>query len=266
MPLDAPVTIATFVLTGESSPDDVARPSICCPKGISLSFGRLTIIESIAKGLRSYSRKGAILTESNHNCGGIRAGLPRRFCGRCSKNVHGSKNHSLARYRSENWKLSAGGSSLLLSAGALATGVGSIPSMPERYARNEFGCIRFLQRWYVDQGRWRGQPSSCRERAAEFESASSQIVTVWDLVLRRKAVEIEERERELGDPHRRIHARYFWSGRRDLNSGPPAPKAGALPGCATPRHEVRKDYKALPNRTVAPSDQLGLQLCQNCAK
>jgi hypothetical protein len=32
MPLDAPVTIATFVLTGESSPDDVARPSICCPK------------------------------------------------------------------------------------------------------------------------------------------------------------------------------------------------------------------------------------------
>jgi hypothetical protein len=41
-----------------------------------------------------------------------------------------------------------------------------------------------------------------------------------------------------------------------------APKAGALPGCATPRHEVRKDYKALPNRTVAPSDQFGLQLCQ----
>jgi hypothetical protein len=30
----------------------------------------------------------------------------------------------------------------------------------------------------------------------------------------------------------------FWSGRPDLNRGPPAPKAGALPGCATPRHEV----------------------------
>jgi hypothetical protein len=29
-----------------------------------------------------------------------------------------------------------------------------------------------------------------------------------------------------------------WSGRPDLNRGPPAPKAGALPGCATPRHEV----------------------------
>jgi hypothetical protein len=27
-----------------------------------------------------------------------------------------------------------------------------------------------------------------------------------------------------------------WSGRADLNRGPPAPKAGALPGCATPRH------------------------------
>jgi hypothetical protein len=30
----------------------------------------------------------------------------------------------------------------------------------------------------------------------------------------------------------------FWSGRPDLNRGPPAPKAGALPGCATPRHEL----------------------------
>ena len=28
-----------------------------------------------------------------------------------------------------------------------------------------------------------------------------------------------------------------WSGRADLNRGPPAPKAGALPGCATPRHK-----------------------------
>ena len=26
-----------------------------------------------------------------------------------------------------------------------------------------------------------------------------------------------------------------WSGRLDLNQRPPAPKAGALPGCATPR-------------------------------
>src|SRR5580693_2914691 len=29
---------------------------------------------------------------------------------------------------------------------------------------------------------------------------------------------------------------FNWSGRRDSNSRPPAPKAGALPGCATPRH------------------------------
>src|SRR5713101_6514080 len=29
-----------------------------------------------------------------------------------------------------------------------------------------------------------------------------------------------------------------WSGRPDLNRRPPAPKAGALPGCATPRHEL----------------------------
>ena len=29
---------------------------------------------------------------------------------------------------------------------------------------------------------------------------------------------------------------FSWSGRGDLNARPPAPKAGALPGCATPRH------------------------------
>ena len=29
---------------------------------------------------------------------------------------------------------------------------------------------------------------------------------------------------------------FQWSGRGDLNARPPAPKAGALPGCATPRH------------------------------
>jgi hypothetical protein len=38
-----------------------------------------------------------------------------------------------------------------------------------------------------------------------------------------------------------------WSGRRDLNSGPPAPKAGALPGCATPRQLLAIDSTALLN-------------------
>src|SRR6266852_702394 len=37
----------------------------------------------------------------------------------------------------------------------------------------------------------------------------------------------------------------FWSGRPDLNRGPPAPKAGALPGCATPRHLLGIDSTAL---------------------
>jgi hypothetical protein len=37
----------------------------------------------------------------------------------------------------------------------------------------------------------------------------------------------------------------FWSGRPDLNRGPPAPKAGALPGCATPRHLLHIDSTAL---------------------
>src|SRR5437763_11096347 len=32
----------------------------------------------------------------------------------------------------------------------------------------------------------------------------------------------------------------MWSGREDSNLRPPAPKAGALPDCATPRRGVRK--------------------------
>ena len=36
-----------------------------------------------------------------------------------------------------------------------------------------------------------------------------------------------------------------WSGRPDLNRGPPAPKAGALPGCATPRQLLAIDSTAL---------------------
>ena len=33
----------------------------------------------------------------------------------------------------------------------------------------------------------------------------------------------------------------YWSGRLDSNQRPPAPKAGALPGCATPRLKLPKD-------------------------
>src|SRR5215469_6862274 len=53
-----------------------------------------------------------------------------------------------------------------------------------------------------------------------------------------------------------------WSGRGDLNSRPPAPKAGALPGCATPRRQLRIDYTAIENSDAAPTSQFGLQLCQ----
>ncbi len=43
-----------------------------------------------------------------------------------------------------------------------------------------------------------------------------------------------------------------WSGREDLNLRPPAPKAGALPGCATPRLLIKilLDY----SRAVGQSD------------
>src|SRR6185369_1313027 len=44
--------------------------------------------------------------------------------------------------------------------------------------------------------------------------------------------------------------REVWSGRGDLNARPPAPKAGALPGCATPR-QVRDTALAGPNENRA---------------
>jgi hypothetical protein len=46
----------------------------------------------------------------------------------------------------------------------------------------------------------------------------------------------ERREGPLGPGIQRILKGKQWSGRLDLNQRPPAPKAGALPGCATPRH------------------------------
>src|SRR5215469_17510587 len=115
MPLDAPVTIATFALAGELRPEDVARPSIVCTATILLSLalrnctrrktlacafefdGRSTIKESLANGLRRYSLKGTTFTESDHNCGDIRAGLLRRFGERCSRNVRDLKTRSLVR-------------------------------------------------------------------------------------------------------------------------------------------------------------------------
>jgi hypothetical protein len=56
-----------------------------------------------------------------------------------------------------------------------------------------------------------------------------------------------------------------WSGRPDLNRGPPAPKAGALPGCATPRQLLALDSTALLDfpaidlaRTVHETVQINL--------
>jgi len=57
--------------------------------------------------------------------------------------------------------------------------------------------------------------------------------------------------------------RKYWSGRPDLNRRPPAPKAGALPGCATPRH-VR--HPILAQLARLSSWAIGLvvpKLCEN---
>ena len=53
-----------------------------------------------------------------------------------------------------------------------------------------------------------------------------------------------------------IRGRY-WSGRGDSNSRPPAPKAGALPGCATPRQCHSSDHSPETNYTNTVPDTRG---------
>src|SRR5689334_1202320 len=50
-----------------------------------------------------------------------------------------------------------------------------------------------------------------------------------------------------------------WSGRPDSNRRRPAPKAGALPGCATPRL-VKNTLKNAPNRHDALRRRAGVAL------
>ena len=46
----------------------------------------------------------------------------------------------------------------------------------------------------------------------------------------------------------------IWSGWRDSNPRHPAPKAGALPGCATPRYQVSRQMSILLHKThILPS-------------
>ena len=61
--------------------------------------------------------------------------------------------------------------------------------------------------------------------------------------------------------------RCIWSGREDLNLRPPAPKAGALPGCATPRHQVavRADLQRATAKWRRVSIRTGHSRCQPAA-
>ncbi len=56
----------------------------------------------------------------------------------------------------------------------------------------------------------------------------------------------------------RVWARY-WSGREDLNLRPPAPKAGALPGCATPRWSRARRGRAATTATMIAAGEVGVQ-------
>ena len=47
-----------------------------------------------------------------------------------------------------------------------------------------------------------------------------------------------------------------WSGREDLNLRPPAPKAGALPGCATPRQKTDGCGEAANSPIITQRDDI----------
>ena len=57
--------------------------------------------------------------------------------------------------------------------------------------------------------------------------------------------EFDRSRKQLIIPKKQEHIG-FWSGREDLNLRHPAPKAGALPGCATPRgfHHCRRTVRS----------------------
>jgi hypothetical protein len=57
-----------------------------------------------------------------------------------------------------------------------------------------------------------------------------------------------------------------WSGRGDLNARPPAPKAGALPGCATPRQLRSLHSKPLLDLPSILNPAFSLKTYQNCIK
>src|ERR1700682_6383609 len=54
-----------------------------------------------------------------------------------------------------------------------------------------------------------------------------------------------------------------WSGRPDSNRRPPAPKAGALPGCATPRHRQPLDSTAFSHGILIALVRFSGELLQN---
>ena len=68
--------------------------------------------------------------------------------------------------------------------------------------------------------------------------------------------------------YRRVALRFGvgWSGREDLNLRPPAPKAGALPGCATPRRLVRSDLPKTDASERTASIWFGPRGCQRARR
>jgi hypothetical protein len=117
---------------------------------------------------------------------------------------------------------------------------------PAKYPRRSHACPR-----NPGSRSWRAVPRSRRFPPTRARTCAPRLHLVpgcyptplWPTHRRRDA-----------EPLERIHADLLWSGREDSNLRHPAPKAGALPGCATPRdvNEIERAILAWPPRSGAP--------------
>ncbi len=78
-------------------------------------------------------------------------------------------------------------------------------------------------------------PMGGNRSAAELRARSAAAEPEWARGRASRAHRCGKRSAQCGG----TNGPKLWSGREDSNFRPPAPHAGALPGCATPRHESR---------------------------
>jgi hypothetical protein len=192
------------------------------------AFRSRAIVALSDKAARSSSSSSGLMrTASGRHCGSPTT----RSCW-CSTRSTKSERWSLTLRRDTRWSNVVGGTQ-------------NRPSRREDRERFERDRARTARCGAISQG-WFSQHHSeqGKQRAGDGNRTRMTSLEGWD-----SAIELRPRTRQGYPPSRAVDRdvcsptafRWRWSavaresGRGDLNPRPPAPKAGALPGCATPR-------------------------------